>query len=46
MEIVRATVIGTTYEIDFFVFSSRIVLLRLISEVALASANKKLVLSG
>ena len=37
--------IGTSYEIDFLSFLSHIALLWLISELALASANKKFVLS-
>ena len=37
--------IGTSYEIDFLFFPSRIVLLWLISELALASANKKFVIA-
>ena len=37
--------IDTRYEIDFLVFPSHIVLLWLISELVLASANEKFVLS-
>ena len=37
--------IGTTYEIDFLFFPSHIVFLWLISELALASAKEKFVLS-
>ena len=36
--------IGTSYEIDFLFFPSHVVLLWLISELALASANEKFVL--
>ena len=45
MELERAAMVGTSYEIDFSFFSSRVVLLWLISELALASANEKFVLS-
>ena len=37
--------IGISYEIDFSFFTSRIVIVWLISELALASANDKFVLS-
>ena len=45
MEFVRATMIGTSYAIDFSFFPSHIELLWLISESALASGNEKFVLS-
>ena len=45
MEFVRATMIGTSYAIDFSFFPSHIELLWLISESALASVNEKFVLS-
>ena len=44
MELVRATMIGTSYEINFSFFPSHSVLLWLISELALAFANEKFVL--
>ena len=45
MELVRATMTGTSYEIDLSFFSSHIVPLWVISKLAIASANEIIVLS-